>query len=401
MSVTRDITARKQAEEERVKLESQLTHAQKIEAIGRLAGGVAHDLNNLLSPILGYGELLLANMTAGDPRKKQIEQILKAGTGARDLVQQLLAFGRKQALQYKPMDLNETLAGFEKLLRRTIREDIEIDIIRAPHLPLIMADIGQIEQVIMNLAVNAADAMPDGGRLSFETALVALDEENTDFRPNMKIGEYVMLVVSDTGCGMDEETNSMIFDPFFSTKGDQGTGLGLATVHGIVKQHEGNIWVYSEPGKGATFKVFLPVTPEIHAQQMIPEKNNMDLTGSETILVVEDNGNVRDIVRDILEKYGYSVLIAENGVEALKIMAVSEEPVALLLTDVIMPQMNGKELYNKLIQDFPELKVIYMSGYTDNAIVHRGVLDEGVHFIKKPFTMRGIISKLRSVLDEG
>jgi two-component system cell cycle sensor histidine kinase/response regulator CckA len=394
---TRDIDDRMQAEMERAKLESQLAQAQKLEAVGGLAGGVAHDLNNLLSPILGYGELLLKDTTENDPRKDKLERILKAAKGARNLVRQLLAFSRKQTLEYKVMNVNETLAGFEKLLRKLIRENIEIKILPSPHIKSIMADIGQIEQVIMNLVINAADAMPEGGKLTIETANVALDEDYTKTRPGVKPGEYVMLAFSDTGYGMDEETRLRIFDPFFSTKGDHGTGLGLATVYGIVKQHGGNIWVYSEPGQGTTFKIYMPISEKVSPREKAIRRDEKDHDGTETILVVEDNELVRDIVCNILDDHGYRVLESENGREARK--AVAAESVDLLLTDVVMPDMNGKELHAQLERDLPGLKVVYMSGYTDNVIAHHGVLDEGVDFIQKPISTITLLSKLRSVLD--
>jgi len=399
LNVTRDITERKAAEEANEKLQKQLVQAQKIEAIGRLAGGVAHDLNNLLAPILGYSELLLLDNATNDPRNESVKHIIDAGKKARDLVRQLLAFSRKQTLEYKPMDVNETLAGFEKLLRRVIREDVEIEIVLAPNVQSIMADIGQIEQVIMNLVVNASDAMPEGGHLTIEAAPVELDQNYAMTRSDVEPGDYVMLAVSDTGCGMDEKTRSLVFEPFFTTKGEQGTGLGLATVYGIVKQHGGNIWVYSELGKGTTFKVYLPVSENTNTEKSIPQKNSMDQKGSEIILLVEDNEQVRDVVRSILERHGYKVLSAENGNEALKLMTLPEEPIDLLLTDVVMPDMNGKELYAKIAKDFPTLNVIYMSGYTDNVIVHHGVLDDGVQFIQKPFSAHSIVSKIREVLD--
>jgi two-component system, cell cycle sensor histidine kinase and response regulator CckA len=399
LSVTRDITEHKQAQGATEQLEKQLIQAQKLEAIGRLAGGVAHDLNNLLSPIIGYSELLLFDTNPMDPRKEKLENIIKAGKGAKNLVSQLLAFSRKQTLEYKSININETLAGFEKLLRRVIREDIEIHIIRSPQIRPIMADIGQLEQVIMNLAINAADAMPEGGTVIIETKPVELDDNYAKAGSNMKPGDYVMLAFSDTGYGMDEETRLQIFEPFFTTKGDQGTGLGLATVYGIVKQHGGNIWVYSEPGKGTAIKVYLPVSERNHLHKKIIPKKTRDLSGSETILLVEDNEQVRDIARSILGRFGYRILEAENGTEALKFSALPEESVDLLLTDVVMPDMNGKELFTQLIKEFPTLKVIYMSGYTDNVIVHHGVLDDGVQFIQKPFTTQSLVSKVREVME--
>lgn len=398
-STIQDITERKLADEENKKLEKKLVQAQKLEAIGRLAGGVAHDLNNQLTPILLYSEMLLSETARNDPRKEKLEQIIKACEGGRDLVRQLLAFGRKQKLEYRALDLNEIITGFEKLLRRTIREDIEINIVQSPLVRPIMADIGQIEQVIMNLAVNAADSMPEGGKLSIETSAVNLDEEYAKNRTGVKPGDYVSLVFSDTGCGMSEETRSQIFEPFFSTKGEQGTGLGLATVYGIVKQHNGNIWVYSELGKGTTFKVYLPMVENIRLEKDIIQKSPINITGSETILLVEDDENVRDAVTRVLKDNGYRVLAAENGFEALKVIALPDVSVDLLLTDVIMPKMNGKELYDRLVQDYPKLKVIYMSGYTDNLIAYQEVLDVDAQFIQKPFTNNYIILKIREVIN--
>lgn len=398
LSVTRDITERKQTEEMNKNLEQQLMQAQKLEAIGRLAGGVAHDLNNLLSPILGYSELLLLDSTITDPRREKLEQIRKASLGARDMVQQLLAFSRKQTLEYRSMDVNETLKGFIKLLRHTIREDIGINIIPSDSVQPIMADIGQIEQVIMNLAVNASDAMPDGGNLTIEVAQVELDENYINTRSGLNAGEFVMLAFSDTGHGMDEEIQQQIFEPFFTTKGELGTGLGLATVYGIVKQHGGDIRVRSEPGKGATFKVYLPVSGNIPPEKKSKQLDSSDLTGSETILLVEDSEQVCDIVSNILERHGYRVLVAKNAEEAHTFVTLQEESIDLLVTDVIMPDMNGKNLYEKLLKDCPALKVIYMSGYTDDVIVHHGVLDDGVQFIQKPFMTHSLVSKVKDIL---
>jgi PAS domain S-box-containing protein len=396
--VTRDISDRMKAEKEKVALEKQLIQAQKLESLGRLAGGVAHDLNNLLSPILGYSELLLDDFAIHDQNKEKLEQINMAGIRARDLVRQLLAFSRKQTLEFKSVNINKVLTDFVKLLQRTIREDIELSICQSPIMKPVMADIGQIEQVIMNLALNAADAMPGGGKLTIETALTELDETYTSTHPVVQSGEYVMLSFSDTGHGMDEGTRLKIFEPFFSTKGKQGTGLGLATVYGIVKQHNGNIWAYSEPGKGSIFKVYLPITEKLPTDITIDKKTSSELEGSETILLVEDDTQVRDLAFEILMEHGYTVLKAQNGKEALKVSALHEGSINLLLTDVVMPEMNGKDLFFNLRKAYPKMKVIYMSGYTENIISHHGVLDEGLQFIQKPFTVYNLAAKVRDVL---
>ncbi len=395
----RDVTEYKRTEEEKARLERQVVRSQKLEAIGRLAGGVAHDLNNLLTPILGYTELLLIESEWDDPRRESLDQIIQAGTRARDLVGQLLAFGRRQTLTYRSLDINRILTGLEKLLRRTIREDIHLTIVPSPQVRPIMADRGQIEQVITNLAVNAADAMPDGGRLTIETQAATLDEEYAATHPEVTPGEHVMLVVSDTGCGMDETIRAQIFEPFFTTKGKGGTGLGLATVYGIVKQHGGNIWVYSEPGKGTTFKIYLPVSEPPTAENGRVAPKPVDLKGTETILLAEDDPQVREIAIDILARQGYTVLMAKNGTEALALLQSHEGAIDLLLTDVVMPEMNGKELYNKVAEKHPELRVLYMSGYTDNVIAHHGVLDDGVEFIQKPFTVQALAEKVRRVIE--
>jgi PAS domain S-box-containing protein len=393
-----DITDNKEAEAQKERLAEQYRQAQKVEAIGRLAAGVAHDMNNLLTPILGFGEMLMADPDLGDRQRRYVDQIVRAGHRTRNLVRQLLAFGRKQTLKYKPLNLNATIQEFEPLLRRTIREDIEIEFIPEPGIQTIKADIGQIEQVIMNLAVNAQDAMPEGGRLTLETAMEEIDAASAALRPGTRAGRYVMLAVSDPGCGMDDEIREHIFEPFFSTKGDQGTGLGLATVYGIVKQHGGNIWVYSEPGRGTTFKVYLPVSGELQAEQKAPEALTGGPGGSETILLVEDNGQVRDFGSAVLTQQGYTVLVAEDGAEALKILSSHGGPVDLLLTDVIMPGMNGKELFTRAVDVYPGLKVLYMSGYTGNVIARHGVLEEGVEFIQKPFTVQGLTTRVRKLL---
>ena len=393
-----DLTERKRAEEEREKLQAQLIQAQKIEAIGKLAGGVAHDLNNLLFPILGYSEMMLEDPSLDDVRREAIGAIMQAGFRARDLVRQLLAFSRKQTLEYKPLDLNKAVADFEKLLRRTIREDIEIRILPAPDVPLVMADIGQVEQVLMNLAINAQDAMPDGGCLTIETAPAELDAQYAATHRDVKPGAYVRLAVSDTGCGMDAEISHRLFEPFFSTKGEKGTGLGLATVHGIVKQHGGHIWVYSEVGKGTTFKVYLPLSEKANHEEKNDDKETAALHGTENILLVEDDEQARRLGMAMLERQGYSVLAAADGRIALELLEKHDGPLHLLLTDVILPGMNGRELAAKIVEKYPELKVLFMSGYTDNVIGHHGVLEKGVNFIQKPFTINALAAKIREVL---
>ncbi len=395
-----DITEHKRSQKEREKLRELLLQSQKIEAIGQLAGGIAHDLNNLLSPIIGYGEILQTQLGDRDPRHKAVDAILSAGLRARDLVRQLLAFSRKQTLVFKPVNINQTIEGFQKLLRRTIREDITIEIILAPRIQPVMADAGQIEQIIMNLAVNAADAMPDGGRLTIETAMVELDAAYAAAHPSVSPGPHLMLAVSDTGCGMDESIRQRIFEPFFSTKGERGTGMGLATIFGIVKQHNGSIWVYSEMGRGTTFKIYLPITDTTAVEGRSRPQSHGNLTGNETILLVEDNQAVRELAQEVLDHQGYTILPAKNGKSALELIAAHDGPVHLLLTDVVMPGMNGKELYREAVAHHPKLKVLYMSGYTDNVIAHRGVLDDNVAFIQKPFTVEAIATKVREVLNK-
>lgn len=395
-----DITDRRLAEEEKAKLEEQYHRALRLESIGRLAGGVAHDLNNLLSPILGYGEMLLEEAGEDEKRREPIEEIMYAGERARELVRRLLAFGRKQTLDIKNIDLNAVLEKFEKFLRRTIREDIAIKILSAKELPPVKGDPGQLEQVVMNLAVNAQDAMPDGGELKIETAHIDLSDTYAAEHEGIEPGSYVMLMVNDTGFGMDKEVRDHIFEPFFTTKGrDQGTGLGLATVYGIVKQHGGHIHVYSKPNKGATFKIYIPVSEIPHVEEPVFDKKIANLKGTETILLVEDNEQVRHLSQTILKRQGYNVLAAENGHEALDILSSNPNKIDLLLTDVVMPEMNGKDLYLRANEKFPHLKVIYMSGYTDDVIVHHGVLDEGIAFIQKPFSVKTLSSKIREVLE--
>ncbi len=393
VAVKRDVS-------DQLHMEEQFNQAQKVESIGRLAGGVAHDLNNLLTPILGYGEIMLDSFNADDNRKADMEIILHSGMRARDLVRQLLAFSRKQTLEYKLLSLNQILENFSSLLRRTIREDINLNISLSPETGNIKADVGQIEQVILNLTVNAADSMPDGGRMTIETSPVQLDEEYATRHHGVIPGLYHMLAVSDTGSGMGDDIRERIFEPFFSTKGEMGTGLGLATVYGIVKQHGGNIWVYSEMGKGSTFKVFLPSSDESPSLEVVQSTTTVPRKCTETILLAEDNEGVRELARTILTRMGYHVLVANHGTDALATQTAHDGPVDLLLTDVVMPEMNGKQLYELALNHNPQLKVLFMSGYTDNVIAHQGALDEGTNFIQKPFTIDALAAKVQEVLEK-
>ena len=387
-------------EKEKIDLEDQLRQAQRVEAIGRLAGGVAHDLNNMLCPILSYAEMLAADLSPGDDRREQAVEIVNAGFRARDLVRQLLAFSRKQVITLNPIDMNQVVRGIEKMLLRTIPEDIRLEKHLCRDIRPVLADIGQIEQILLNLTVNSADAMPDGGLLTIETGLSDLDAEYAKRHPDVRPGRYVMLSIGDTGVGMDGETLAHVFEPFFSTKGERGTGLGLATVYGIVKQHNGNVWVYSEPDMGTTFKIYLPVAAETPDDRTSVGPKQSAQKGIETILLVEDNDQVRHLGRTILERQGYNLLEANSGEEALAILTSHGAAIHLLLTDVVMPGINGKELYQRATQSYPHLKVLYMSGYTDDIIAHRGVLKKGIQLIQKPFSVDGLATKVREVLDE-
>jgi two-component system, cell cycle sensor histidine kinase and response regulator CckA len=386
---------------ERRRLEEQLQQSQKMEAIGRLAGGVAHDFNNLLTIITGYSQFILDGMPADDSVRTHVNQIKEAGDRAASLTRQLLAFSRKQVLAPRMLDLNGVVGGIDQMLRRLIGEDIDLATVKFPGLWLVEADPGQIEQVIMNLVVNARDAMPHGGRLTIETANVDIDDSYPGRHPVVVPGQYVMLAVSDTGAGMTQEVKSRIFEPFFTTKGHgKGTGLGLSTVYGIVKQSGGYIWAYNEPGKGTTFKIYLPVSEGDIEEAKRAEERVHATGGSETVLVVEDNDSVRNFVRSVLESKGFTLLQASGSEDALKMIENHAGPIHLLLTDVVMPRMSGPELAARLAPLHPEAKVLYMSGYTDNAIVHHGVLDPGTHFLQKPFVPETLTRKIREVLDE-
>ncbi len=400
-SIIYDITERKQAEEAREHLRGQLLQSQRLESVGRLAGGIAHDLNNMLSPILGYSDMLLIELPEGDRRRGYVQQISLAGTRARDLVRQLLAFGRKQTLVVELADLNQVITGFLTLLQRTVREDIVFETVLQPGLPSVRIDCGQIEQVLMNLAINAQDAMPEGGKIILETGVRDLDEQYAFTHTEAAPGRYVVLIVSDTGTGMSAEVREQIFSPYFTTKEKgKGTGLGLAMVYGIVKQHHGHIWVYSEPDQGTTFKVYLPAAEA--ASESLPREpvtTEPESSGSGVVMVVEDNEMVRQLVVDILSHCGYSVLEAEGGAECLRMLEAMPKAPDLLLTDVVMPGMNGKALYQQAVHLVPQLKVLYMSGYTENVIASQGVLEEGLHFIQKPFSSSALTAKVRQVLE--
>ena len=386
---------------ERRKLEAQLRQAQKMEAIGRLAGGVAHDFNNILTVIWGYSNLLLMRLSSSDPMRKSVEGIAYAGERAADLTRQLLAFSRQQVIQPNVLDLNTVIADMQKMIQRMIGEDIELITALGPELGRIRADRSQIEQVLMNLAVNARDAMPQSGTVIIETANVEFDEHFASLHPGARPGSYVMVAVSDTGIGMDEDTRAHLFEPFFTTKEQgKGTGMGLATVYGIVKQSEGFIWVYSEPGKGTTFKIYLPQVSAPLAPTSAKGPAAQLSYGAETILVVEDEDAVRALMQGILVSLGYTVLEARGGDEALGIADRHSEPIHLLLTDVIMPKLSGPEVAERLAGRCPAMKVLYISGYTDRTIGHRGILKEGVAYIQKPFTPFTLSHKVREVLDE-
>ena len=399
-SMIEDITERRRAEEALRKSEEQLRQWQRVEAIGRLAGGVAHDFNNLLMTIKGCSELLLGELDPRDSRREEVEEIRKAAERATALTRQLLAFGRRQVLQPQVLDLNEVVANMDRMLQRLIGEDIQLLTVLDPELWPVKVDPGQIEQVIMNLAVNARDAMRGGGKLTIETANVVLDENYARRHVSVKPGPCVMLAVTDNGCGMDKETQSHLFEPFFTTKAKgEGTGLGLSTVYGIVKQSGGNIWAYSESGLGTTFKIYLPRVEEAVKTYKPKLAPTVSPGGSETILLVEDEEAVRAIVRKILQNKGYTVLEAHHGHEALRICKDHQGPIHLMVTDVVMPHMSGRELAEHLTSLRPELRVLFMSGYPDNAIVHHGVLGAGTSFLQKPFTLRALECKVRDLLD--
>ncbi|MDD5761361.1 MAG: PAS domain S-box protein [bacterium] len=396
--IARDITERRQAEEEKRKLEQQLQQAMKMEAVGRLAGGVAHDFNNLLTVINGYSELLIQRLGENSPMRKDVEEILHAGNQAGALTRQLLVFSRKQVLQPKVIDLNMVVSKTGKMLRRLIGENIKFRTILAEGLGRVNADEGQAEQILLNLAINARDAMPGGGELTIETANVVLDETFTKDHPSLIPGPHVLLSVGDTGSGIPDEVRRHIFEPFFTTKEQgKGTGLGLATVYGIVQQSQGHLDFYTEAGKGTTFRIYLPRVEEDN--EALPTVPVEAPPGSETVLVVEDETSVREIVDRVLSAKGYRVLTASDGSEGLRMAGEYNGPIDLLLTDLVMPGMGGRQLATRLAAGRPGVKVLFMSGYTEDAISHEGVLEAGLSFIQKPFTSDALLRKVREILD--
>ncbi len=388
-----DITERKQ-------LEEQFHQAQKMEAVGRLAGGVAHDFNNLLTAILGSADLVLESLKPAAAEREEVEEIRKAALRAADLTRQLLAFSRQQVVAPTVLNPNTVVADMDKLLRRLLGEDVALRAVLAPDLATVKADPSQLEQVLLNLAVNARDAMPNGGKLTIETQNVELDQEYVRGHLAAQPGSYVMLAVSDTGVGMDAATQARIFEPFFTTKErGKGTGLGLATVYGIVKQSGGWIWVYSEPGQGTTFKVYLPRVTEPAAPAAPSPARPVSVRGSETILVVEDEEVIRKLVQKVLKANGYTVLVAGTGSDAERVAGAHAGPIHLLMTDVVLPGLNGREVARRLVAQRAGIRVLFLSGYTDDAIVHHGVLDPGVAFLQKPFSPAVLGRKVREVLD--
>jgi len=386
---------------EQVRLAQQYRQAQKMEAIGQLAGGVAHDFNNLLSVILSYSAIVCEQLRPGDPSRNDVQEIQRAGERAADLTQQLLAFSRQQVLQPRIFTLSETVADMERMLRRLLGEHIELSVLTRRANGRVYADPSQVEQVVLNLAVNARDAMPEGGKLSIEIGDTKLDRAYASEHHGVDPGEYVMLVVSDTGVGMDAKTKERIFEPFFTTKDKaKGTGLGLATVFGIVNQSKGHIWVESEVGKGSTFRIYFPRTTQAPADLARATRTPQVLKGKETVLLVEDEEQLRVVTQAILARQGYHVLDASNGEQAISVCVGYTSEIVLLITDVVMPRMSGKQLADRLVRLRPDLKVLFMSGYTENSIVHHGVLDDGIEFLPKPITPATLLRKVREVLDD-
>jgi len=381
------------------RLQQQLLQSQKMEAVGRLAGGIAHDFNNLLTVITSYSDLLLEDLGTDDPKRSDVEQVRKAADGAAALTRQLLAFSRQQVVEPRVVSLNAVVESLQKILRRVLGEDVDLATTPGSDLGAVRADVGQLEQVLMNLAVNARDAMPTGGKLTIETDNVEHDPAFARGQGAAAVRQFVMLAVTDTGVGMDEATKARVFEPFFTTKAPgKGTGLGLATVYGIVQQSGGFIWVYSEPGHGTTFKIYLPRV-DAPAEGAVVAAVGPVARGTETVLLAEDSAAVRAVARQVLERQGYTVLEAPDGELALQLAQRHSGPIHLLLTDVVMPGMSGRQLADRLALARPDMKVLYASGYTDDSVVRHGVLEEGTPYLQKPFTPESLARKVRDVLD--
>ncbi|MDA1228496.1 MAG: response regulator [Chloroflexi bacterium] len=396
---------RKALEREHTALEEQLLQAQKLESVGQLAGGIAHDFNNLMTPIVGYAQMGLTTLPAENRERLYLEEILKAADRATNLIQQLLAFSRRQVVELQVVDLNDLLVNIDMMLQRLIGEDVELVVLPSEKLSAVKVDPSHIEQVVVNLAVNARDAMPEGGTLILETSNIEFGEEDLKNHPDMVAGRYAMIAVSDTGMGMSEEVKSHIFEPFYTTKEKgKGTGLGLSTCYGIVAQNEGYIGVYSEVGSGTTFKIYLPaLNAAPHGAVAPPSEplSNELPRGNETVLLVEDEAQVRELTARVLRQQGYKVLEAPNGVEALGLASQhADGEIDLLLTDVVMPLIGGRELSVKLKGIHPDVRVIYTSGYTDEAVIRHGMLEPGTDFVQKPYSLAGLTQKIRSVLDD-
>jgi nitrogen-specific signal transduction histidine kinase/CheY-like chemotaxis protein len=390
--IAQDITEQRRSE-------AQFRQAQKMEAVGRLAGGVAHDFNNLLTVITSYTQLVLQDLQSDDARRADLDEVQKAAVSASGLTRQLLAFSRQQVLEPRVLDVNEVVSAASKMLKRLIGEDVELVTVLGDPLGAVRVDAGQIEQVLVNLAVNARDAMPDGGKLTIETKDVELEAEGTQPHRSMPAGSYVMLAMSDTGIGMTPEVREHVFEPFFTTKATgKGTGLGLATVYGIVKQSNGFISCYSEVGHGTSFTIYLPC---VRDAQAVPDTavEAGSYRGDETILIAEDAASVREVARQVLVRQGYHVLLAQDGHSALELARTHTGPIHLLLTDVIMPEMSGRQVADRLLQARADVKVLFFSGYTDDAIIRHGMLEPGLNYLQKPFTPESLARKVRQVLD--